>query len=211
MMGHELQRPTEPPAQNSAGSVPDLTEPPQELYLQLAVRPPLCTKLCSAKLRIERICYAVDLGSPKPRIIQTKANRTFGKLVRILYPRFLGMLDAVEPLFLAGRYDLAIDNQGGGRFVKHRIDSKNVHPGRASPSLGFNFGTANEANATTCLTIRRHVLFFDSLSPLVTSSKFTILPRKSHFMQLAISPGYRFWLPTRGIVAEIAAVCSGCP
>jgi hypothetical protein len=136
MMGHELQRPTEIPPQNPCGRVVDLIEPLQELRLQPAVRPPFCVKLCAAKPGIERVRHAVDLASLKPRMIQTKTDRILGKLVRIVHPRFLGMLDSGEPLFLASRHDLAIDNQCGGRFVIHGVDSKNVHPALDSISLG---------------------------------------------------------------------------
>jgi hypothetical protein len=114
MMGHELQCPTETPPQNLVDSVSDVAEPSEELRLQLAVRPPLCAKLRAAKAGIERVGHPVDLGSVKSRMIQAKANRLFGKLVRIVDPRLLRMLDAVEPLFLAGRNDFAVNHQCGG-------------------------------------------------------------------------------------------------
>jgi hypothetical protein len=46
-------------------------------------------------------------------MIQTKAYRLLGKLVRVVDARLLGMLDSVEPLFLACRHDLSVDQQSG--------------------------------------------------------------------------------------------------
>src|SRR5207302_4654600 len=63
----------------------------------------------------------------KPGVIQAEADCTLGKLMRVVEVRFLAVLDAVEPFFLGSGDDLAVDEQGGGRLVIHRVDSKNVH------------------------------------------------------------------------------------
>ena len=153
VMGNELQCATELPPENPVGSVADLIEAPQEFHLQLAVRPPVRVKFRAAKLRIERVRHPVDLGSPKSRMIQTKAYRLLGKLVRIVDLRFLGMLDAIEPLFLAGRHDLAVDNQCGRRFMKHSVDTENVHPAGLCFAMLYlgtvdeEFGTVDGAHA----------------------------------------------------------------
>jgi hypothetical protein len=84
----------------------------------------------AAQLRVERIGHAVDRGGFKSRIIQTKTDGMFRKLVRIIDSRWLGVLDLVEPFLLACRHYLAVDQQRGGRFMKHGIDSEDVHPDR---------------------------------------------------------------------------------
>jgi len=135
MMGHELHRPTELPPQDPAGGGADLTEVPQEFHFHVAVRPPVRVKFCASNPGIERVCYPVDLRSLQSRIVQTKADRLLGKLVRIVGPRLLSVLDAVDPLFLARRHDPSVDEQGGRRFMIHGVDAENVHPARASTSL----------------------------------------------------------------------------
>jgi hypothetical protein len=113
MMGHELHCPAELPPQNRAGGVANLAEAPKEFRLHLGVRPPVRLKFRAANLRIERVRHPVDCGSLKSRMIQTKAYRLLGKLVRVVDARLLGMLDSVEPLFLACRHDLSVDQQSG--------------------------------------------------------------------------------------------------
>jgi hypothetical protein len=49
-----------------------------------------------------------------------------GKHVRIVGPGLLAVLDAIEPFLLAGRDDVAVDDQRGGGFVKDRIYAENI-------------------------------------------------------------------------------------
>jgi hypothetical protein len=84
MMGHELHCPTELPPQNRAGGVANLAEAPQEFRLHLGIRPPVRVKFRAANLRIERVRHPVDCGSLKSRMIQTKAYRLLGKIVRVV-------------------------------------------------------------------------------------------------------------------------------
>lgn len=73
--------------------------------------------------------------------------------MRIVDLRFLGMLDAIEPLFLAGRHDLTVDNQCGRRFMKHSVDTENVHPAGLCFAMLYlgtvdeEFGTVDGAHA----------------------------------------------------------------
>jgi hypothetical protein len=91
-------------------------------------------KFGAADPRIERVSNAVYLGSLKSRMVQAKANRPLRQLVRIVDASLFGMLDSIEPLFLARRHDLAVDQQSGGRFMIHSIDPENVHSALASIS-----------------------------------------------------------------------------
>jgi hypothetical protein len=101
----------------------------------VAVWPPAGVKFYTTQPRIERVRHAVDVGSLKSGIIQAKADRLLRKLVRIVDPRLLGMLEAVEPLFLARRHDLAVDEHCGRGFMINSIDSENVHPAPVSLAL----------------------------------------------------------------------------
>ena len=69
----------------------------------------------------------VDVGRFQSRMVQAKPDRLFGKHLRIVDPRRLAMLDAVEALLLARRHHLSVDHQSGRRFMKDGIDSENVH------------------------------------------------------------------------------------
>jgi hypothetical protein len=46
--------------------------------------------------------------------------------VRIVGPRLLAVLDAIEAFLLAGCDDVAVDDQRGGGFVKDRIYTENI-------------------------------------------------------------------------------------
>jgi hypothetical protein len=99
----------------------------QELSLHPEVRPPLRLIFRAAKLFwIERVGDPVDGGGLKSSIIQTKTDRILWKLVRIFDPRWLGVFDPVEPLLLACRHGLSVDNQRS-RFMKDGIDSEDFH------------------------------------------------------------------------------------
>jgi hypothetical protein len=69
----------------------------------------------------------VDIAATQPCVIQTETDRMLGELVRVVYVRFLTVLDAVEPFLLGGGDERAVDDQRGGGLVIHRVDSENVH------------------------------------------------------------------------------------
>ena len=55
----------------------------------------------------------VDVTGGQTGVLQAVADRPFGELVRIVEGRFLAVLDAIEPLLLHGRDELAVDQQRG--------------------------------------------------------------------------------------------------
>ena len=127
VMRHELQSLAELSAEKPVGSATDLIQTLQKSDLHLTVRPPIGAIFCTAQPRIKRVPYPIDVRRFQSRMVQTKPDRLLGKLLRIVDPRRLGMLDAVEPLFLARRHHLSVDHQSGRRFMKDGIDSENVH------------------------------------------------------------------------------------
>ena len=56
----------------------------------------------------------VDIAGDKPGMVQAETDRAFGQLMRVVEFRRLAMFDAIEPLFLDGGDELAVDKQRGG-------------------------------------------------------------------------------------------------
>ena len=124
---NERQLSSGPAPQNLVCRVPDLLEMLQEDRLPAGIEPPFGAERLAAKLRIERIRHAVDVTGEESGVLQAERDRLLGQDLRVVYARFFAMLDAGEPLLLAGGHHLAIDNQCGRGFMKDRIESKNVH------------------------------------------------------------------------------------
>jgi hypothetical protein len=98
------------PPKNPLGHTAHLAEPQEEDFLPSRIRPPLGAKLHSAQLGVERICHMVDIAATQPCVIQTETDRMLGELVRVVYVRFLTVLDAVEPFLLGGGDERAVDD-----------------------------------------------------------------------------------------------------
>ena len=107
-------------------SLPTSPRPLQERLLVSRVRPPIGAKCRSTKFGRERVRDLVDVGRAKPRILQAEADCMLGKDMRIVGSRRLAVLDAIESLLLARRDDFAIDDHGGGRFVKYRVEFREL-------------------------------------------------------------------------------------
>ena len=57
-----------------------------------------------------------DIASGEPRVIQTKADRTFWELMRVVELSLLAVLDAIEPFLLDSGDERAVDEERGGRL-----------------------------------------------------------------------------------------------
>jgi hypothetical protein len=55
-----------------------------------------------------------DITSGEPGLVQAKADRTFGELMRVIEFRLLAVLDTIEPFLLDGGDERAVDEQRGG-------------------------------------------------------------------------------------------------
>ncbi len=55
-----------------------------------------------------------DIASGEPGVIQARADRTFGELMRVIEFSLLAVLDAIEPFLLDGGDEHAVDEQRGG-------------------------------------------------------------------------------------------------
>jgi hypothetical protein len=55
-----------------------------------------------------------DIASGEPGVVQAKADRTFGELMRVIEFRLLAVLDTIEPFLLDGGDERAVDEQRGG-------------------------------------------------------------------------------------------------
>jgi hypothetical protein len=81
----------------------------------------------------------IDIAGGEPGMIQAVADRTLGELMRVVEVRFLPVFDAIEPFLLDRRDEFAVDEQGRGRLVIHRVDSKNVHQPTSNPAIPLRF------------------------------------------------------------------------
>lgn len=114
VMVDELQFPVQRPAQRLFDNIADLSEPHKENLLATLISPPICPKSRLAKSGRVGVADKIDCGRLDPGIVQAEANRVLGKHVRIVRPRLLAVLDAIEPFLLAGCDDVAINDQRGG-------------------------------------------------------------------------------------------------
>jgi hypothetical protein len=127
MVRHEMKPLPQRTPKQFVGDTGHLTEPQPESFLKPRI-PPLGAIFLSAQLGVERVCDVIDILGGEPGVVQAITDRTLGKLMRIVEIRFLPVLDAIEPLFLDRGNEHAVDEQGCGGLVIHRVDSKNVHP-----------------------------------------------------------------------------------
>src|SRR6185437_14145951 len=89
--------------------------------------PPLGAVSLAAQLGIERVGDMVDVADGEPSVLQAETDRALRKLMRVIAVRFLAVLDAIEPLLLGSSHELAVDEQSSGRFMIHRVNSKDIH------------------------------------------------------------------------------------
>src|ERR1700759_1660549 len=126
MVRHEVKSLRELPPEQLLGHALHLTKP-QEKGLFPLRKPPLGMKSLSPQFRIEGVGDVIDVVGVEPGMFQTPATRALGKLMRVVEMRFLGMLEAVETLFLDGGHQLSVDEQRVRRLVIPRVDTENVH------------------------------------------------------------------------------------
>lgn len=58
--------------------------------------------------------------------VKAGIDREHRQFVRVVYAGGFSMFDAVQPFFFDGGYQLAIDQESGGRFVVSGVDAKDV-------------------------------------------------------------------------------------
>ena len=91
MVGHEVESFPQPASKELLRNVLHLSEPQQEGLLQVW-KPPFGTISRSAQLRIERIGHVIDIAGGDAGLLQAKAYRALGKLMRIIEVRPLPCL-----------------------------------------------------------------------------------------------------------------------
>ena len=90
-----------------------LAKPQPEGLLRPRIPPPGTISL-PAQLGVKRVCDMTDIADGEPGVIEAKADRTFGELMRVIVFRPLAVLDAIEPFLLDGGDERAVDEQRGG-------------------------------------------------------------------------------------------------
>ena len=84
MVRHEVKFLPQRASKKLFGDTAHLTEPQQEDFLKPRIHPPLGAKSRSAQFRVERVCHVIDIAGGEPGVIQAKADRTLGKLMRVI-------------------------------------------------------------------------------------------------------------------------------
>src|SRR5215475_7821227 len=110
MVGDEVEFFPQPAFEELFSNARHLSKPQQEGLLPVR-KPPFGAKSLSAQLRVERISNVIDVAGRDAGLFQAKTYRALGQLMRIIVDRFLAVLDAVEPFFLDGGHELAVDEQ----------------------------------------------------------------------------------------------------
>src|SRR5882762_3034814 len=113
MVLHEMKPLPQRTSKKLVGDTGHLTEPQPESFLEPRI-PPLGAIFLSTQLGVERECDVMDVFGGEPGVIQAVADRTLGKLMRIVEIRFLPVLDAIESFFLDSGDELPVDEQRRG-------------------------------------------------------------------------------------------------
>jgi hypothetical protein len=86
MMGHEMKPLLQPTPKQLLSDTAHLTKPQSEDFLKPRI-PPLGAILRSAQLRVERVCYVIEVAGGEPGIVQAETDRPFGELMRVVEGR----------------------------------------------------------------------------------------------------------------------------
>ncbi len=79
------------------------------------------------QLRVVGVRDAVQVLGSQACLREAPRGRLFGQFPRREGHRALAMLAAAEPLFLRGRYDLSVHDQGRCRIMKYGVDPQKPH------------------------------------------------------------------------------------
>ncbi len=80
--------------------------------------------------RIVGVADRVDLAGADAAALEAPGDRLLGQLPGRERDRGLAVLAAAEALLLGGGDDLAVDDEGRGRIVEHRVDADDPHAWR---------------------------------------------------------------------------------
>jgi hypothetical protein len=108
MVGYEMKALLERTPKKLLDGRLHLTKPQPERFLEPRI-PPLLAVMRLTHLGTERIGHVIDISGGKSGMVQTITDRAFGQLMRVIEFGGLAVLDTIEPFFLDGRNELAID------------------------------------------------------------------------------------------------------
>ena len=110
MVWHEMQSFAQRTSKQLLDSRAYLAEPQMEGFLNPRI-PPFGAITPLAQLGVKRVGDVIDIARGEPGMLQAKANRALGELMRVIPIGLLAVLDTIEPFLLDGGDKLAVDEQ----------------------------------------------------------------------------------------------------
>src|SRR6185437_1583757 len=126
MMLDEMKPRAELASEKAVDGAAYLGEPQPEHFLRHRIGPPFRLEAFLAQRGVERVGDMIEIAGLEARMIEAVADRALRQLVRIVDIGQLAVLDAIEPLFLDGDHELAIDQQRSRGVVIDGVDSKDI-------------------------------------------------------------------------------------